>query len=350
MPTIGPGTYHLVISKATTKKDAKIKGTNWQKGALGGKTNKWFAYKEILMTVKKGHSNDPKVIKYPAVINNNNKVRKQFEKNPYATAKHPGSTERYLDKYMKDAGYIFKDPKTGVSQPMTDSQVQYIARLSKKITSGYKTDYQKMQAIYKYVAANIYYDFHALHAHKYQYSNPYLILYHLNSKKGSGPNYKSGKVGTPCQGYAAIVIAMARSINIPARYAYGRHITLPKKTWADVPTSEIYERTHWWSEAYVNGRWIIVDPRPASYNKWRRSSFSASGTWIYGGLGNYSAFAPSNEQISTSYIYTGIYPGSKEGRFASDLSETAQLRTFLETEKNYTTNGSLVTCSHHLNP
>lgn len=350
VPTIGAGTYHLVISKATTKKAAKISGnSNWQGGTLGGNTRKWFAYKEVLMTVKKGHSNDPKVIKYPAVINNNRTLHKKCDKNAYASRTNPGSTERYLDEYMKDMGYIFKDPKTGISSPMKKSQVNYIKRLAAKVTFGCNTDYKKMQAIYKYVATNVYYDWHAFVTHKYQYANPYLNLYHLNNKQSSGPNYRNGRVATTCQGYAAMVIAMARCLDIPARYAYGCHVTLTGKTWMDMKGSDVSKRNHWWAEAYVDGRWILIDGNPGSYNKWFRSSFVDPGFWSYGGLGNYSAFDPSDEQLSASYIYTKIYPGSKEGRFASDYSETKQLRAFLETVSNNVKNGSRLNASYKTN-
>ena len=116
---------------------------------------------------------------------------------------------------------------------MTASRVNYITKLAKKVTSGYSSDYKKMQAIYKYVATNFYYDRYAYSQGKYEYANPYLNLYHFNNKSSSGANYKNGKVATTCQGYAAMVIAMARSLDIPARYVYGNHITLTGTIWAD---------------------------------------------------------------------------------------------------------------------
>lgn len=347
VPSIGTGTYHLTIAKATTTKDAKISGnTKWWKGTLGGSTTKWFAYKEVLLTVKSGHSNDPKVVKYSTAVNNNKAIRSQYDSADSSASGYQGSYERYMDKYMTDMGYIFKDPKTGENSPMTASRVNYITKLAKKVTSGYSSDYKKMQAIYKYVATNFYYDRYAYSQGKYEYANPYLNLYHFNNKSGSGANYKNGNVATTCQGYAAMVIAMARSLDIPARYVYGNHITLTGTIWADKKDSDVSKRSHWWAEAYVDGRWIVIDANAGSYNKWFRSSFSDAGTWSYGGLGNYSAFDPSDEQLSSSYIYNDVYPGSKEGRFASNASEVSQLKAFLETDSSGVKNGTLLNSSY----
>lgn len=347
VPSIGTGTYHLTIAKATTTKDAKISGnTKWWKGTLGGSTTKWFAYKEVLLTVKSGHSNNPKVVKYSTAVDNNQKVRSRYEPDETTASDYTGSYERYLDKYMNDNAYIFKDPKTGKNSPMTESRVNYITRLAQKVTSGSESDYDRLQKIYKYVASNIYYDRYAYAQSKYQYANPYLNLYHLNSRSGSGANYNKGKVATTCQGYAAMVIAMARSLDIPARFVYGNHITLTGTIWSDKKDSDVSKRTHWWAEAYVDGRWIVIDANAGSYNKWFRSSFSDAGTWSYGGLGNYSAFDPSDEQLSSSYIYNEVYPGSKEGRFASDAAEVKQLKDFLENDNSGTKNGTLLNSSY----
>ena len=136
IPYMGTGTYHLAISKATTTKDARISGnTKWWKGTLGGSTNKWFAYKEVLLTVKSGHSNDPKVVKYNTALNNNKTIRSQYEYSDPSVPGYQGSYERYLDKYMNDMGYIFKDPKTGKKSTMTASKVNYITKLAKEILS-----------------------------------------------------------------------------------------------------------------------------------------------------------------------------------------------------------------------
>ena len=56
-----------------------------------------------------------------------------------------------------------------------------------------------------------------------------------------------------------MVIAMARSLDIPARFVYGNHITLTGTIWSDKKDSDVSKRTHWWAEAYVDGRWIVID-------------------------------------------------------------------------------------------
>ena len=35
--------------------------------------------------------------------------------------------------------------------------------------------------------------------------------------------------------------------------------------------------THYWSELYINGKWIVVDARSATKNRWARTGFGCKG-------------------------------------------------------------------------
>ena len=127
---------------------------------------------------------------------------------------------------MKDISFVFKDPKTGKQENMTANQLKFIQKVAKEVTSGASSDYKKILKIYEYVGTNFYYDELANKMGTYQFANPYKNLYNFKYKKTS-PNSKSGKVATTCQAYAALVIALARAEGIPARLAYGHHISQP---------------------------------------------------------------------------------------------------------------------------
>lgn len=324
------GTYHLYITAATSKKDAKVSnGVNWKYGTLGG--TEGSIYKEAVLTVKSGQNNNLKLIKYKDVINNNQKIRNKYEKQSQHIDSYKGSYVRYQDVYLNDIPLILWNPKTKEYNYLTDDQVKYIADVAHKITNGAKTKYQKVLKIYEYVAQNVYYDHLALSERKYQYVNPYRNLYNLRNNKNS-ENSKNGKVATTCQGYAGLVVALARAEGIPARLAYGRHIHQPGTIWANVDKDDINTITHYWSEVYLDGKWIVADARSAMKNKWVRSDFGFSGIWDKKNFINYSHFDPTDEQLSSSYIYVGIYPGAKDGAYICRIDEVEQMTSFLENE------------------
>ena len=101
----GAGTYHLTIARATTAAGANIApGSNWWKGPLGGSDG--YAYKEAVLTVASGQNNNPKVVKYTAAIDNNNKTTNQYEKKSYHDSAYKGSYAKYTDRYLKDMKFV----------------------------------------------------------------------------------------------------------------------------------------------------------------------------------------------------------------------------------------------------
>ena len=328
--TIPAGYYHLTIARATTTSAADVsKGADWYNGTLGG--SKGYCYKEALFRVKSGEENNLKLVKYPEVIENNTTLK--------ASHNVDGTNDSvYLDKYMKDLDYMFKNPKTGVKTAMTKSRVAYIEKVAGSITKGAENDYEKLLKIYEYVAENFYYDQYAFDTGKYQYANPYLNIYNLRNSKSSA-NSSGGKVATTCQGYASAVILLARAEGIPARIVNGHHISYPGKIWSDKTASQVSQISHWWAEAYVDGRWIIIDANAGSGNKWERTSFSASGTWRKWGLTSYIGFDPELEQFSNCYAYITIFDGETENDLLTDENEETKLRTFLNKTSSGVKNG-----------
>lgn len=327
---ISAGYYHLTIARAITTADADVaKGRAWYNGPLGGSSG--YCYKEALLQVKSGEENNLKLVGYPDIIENNASLAELYDVN--------GTTDNvYLDEYLDDLNYMFVNPKTGISTKMTESRVKYIKKVAEKVTKGAENDYEKLLKIYEYVTEKVYYDQLAYDQKKYQYANPYLNIYNMEEKISSD-NSVNGKVSTTCQGYASMVILLARVEGIPARIVNGSHISYPLSIWSDKKLSQITSVTHWWAEAYVNDRWIVIDANAGTGNKWLRTGFSEKGTWRKQGITSYIGFDTDREQLSNCYSYITIKEGSTTSRF-KDAREKQKLASFLETAYSGIKNGT----------
>lgn len=207
---------------------------------------------------------------------------------------------RFTDKALGDVkSLLFRDPKSGKVASVTKKKTDYFKTVSKAVTKGAGTDYQKVRKIYEYIAENFYYDDVAFASKKNQYLDPYRNLYNLRNKKKSANSMSNGKVATVCVGNAGMVTALARAQGIPARIVNGHHVGLSAEkyyNWSNEPN--ISKVDHWWAEVYVNGRWIVVDPTPGNGNRWN----SKTNQWTRTGLTNYVYFDPTIEQLSTSHV------------------------------------------------
>lgn len=336
MQSIPAGTYHLSIAKATDAEDAVITG-EWWKGALGGHDG--YCYANSVLIASDSTSNNLKLAVCKGVITKNKSVKNSVEPNKNTISSYKGSYVRYTDKYLKDISFVFKNPSTGKTASMTSKKVEYLHKVADKVTKGAKTDYEKLVKIFEYTAKNIYYDRYAFEQKKNQYTDPYRNIYNQRNKVESVNSTSKGQVATTCQGYSAIVVALARAEGIPARLIYGRHTESENKLWSEQAAADLKKFNHWWAEAYVDGRWIVIDANAGSNNIWKRSSFSAKGIWSCGGTEDYTAFDPSEEQVSNSYLYVEVYKGSNSGKYAVNSTEVSQLKTFLNTKSSGVTNG-----------
>lgn len=339
---IPAGFYHMSIACVTTEKDANIApGSKWYSGPLGGHNG--YTFDSILFQVTEGDENNLRLVKYPKAITNNQKVSDAYEvssqKDGYYRTSYEGSHVRYLDDNLKDIRFVLKDPATGKYSDMTTYRKNYMATRANNITANCDTDYEKVHEIYEYVTSNFYYDNLAFKAGKNQYAHPFLNIYNMRNKINTA-NSKDGKVATTCQGFAAMVVALARAEDIPARLVRGHHITPRYEIWSDIPKSIISDDTHWWAEVYVDGRWVFVDATTGCQNTWeRKSSFSEAGTWKEKPMNN-QGFDMSPEMLGNHYIYNSIYKGSSDGKYANVKSEVGQLQNFLNYKYSGTKNGT----------
>ena len=318
------GYYNLYIRRYATAEDAAA----LKYGTAG------VLYKNMEVKITNGTI---RILRYKDVIQNNREARELAAN--YAI-------ENYLDNTLEDIRFVLKDPKTKNSDnivyyDMTDDKISYIKQVSDRITAGMSSNYEKLLKIYEYTASNFYYDSVAFQTASNQYAHPYDNI--RNFEMGlSSANSQQGKVATTCQGYSAIFLALARAQGIPVRFVYGHHLSIPSNDW--LTEDNIDQRDHWWCEAYVNGKWIFVDPTTGTTNKHN----SRTGVWTYNGLTNYTFFDPSEEQIATSHAYMKVFPDYRFPKWLKDTYEVTTLHSFLETwnEAKSKSNGQLLSSDY----
>lgn len=311
---IPDGKYNIYIRRCETEEDAaNLKYNN--NGVLN---------KNMEIQVSNGK---PKILRYMDVINYNREIQAIGELY---------DPSLYLDNTLVDILFVLKDPVTNQYATMTEDKIAYIKKISDRVTAGITSDYDKLLKIYEYSAGNFYYDSVAFQTHSNQYADPYENI--RNFENGlTSVNSKDGKVYTTCQGYSAIFLALARAQGIPCRFVYGHRLAIPSNDWLTEDNIDV--KDHWWVEAYVDGRWIFVDPTVGTTNKYN----SSTGKWTIYGLTNYTYFDPSEEQIASSHVYMNIYPDYRHGRYITNASEITALLGFLDTANTSgVTNGALL--------
>ena len=293
------GYYNLYLRRCATAADAETKDYK-SSGVL---------YKNMEIKVTGGKV---KILRYKDVIEYNQSI-----KNIGALY----STDRYLDDTLEDIRFVLRNPATNVYAEMTSSKIYYIKTVSDRITQGAASAYEKLQKIYEYTAKNFYYDSVAFQTHSYQYADPYDNIYNYENRLSSA-NSVTGSVYTTCQGFSAIYLALARAQDIPTRFVYGHRLAVPSNDWLTEDNIDV--RDHWWTESYVDGRWIFADPTVGTTNKYNKTT----GVWTYTGLTNYTYFDASDEQVATSHVYMNIYPDYRAGKYIDDEYEMNLLRQF----------------------
>ena len=304
------GMYLLRITSAKTTADADVcNGAAWSKGTLGGEHG--FVWDTAMLYVS-GSDNDPKLIEFTDIVNRAKKTQSA------ADADNP----RYTDVYLKDMSYLLKDANFN-SKPMTADRVAYIKKVAESIASGASNDAVKLAKIYSYVTTNFYYDHYAYDLYiltggksNIQCVNPYDNLYNQRNKIASTNSTADGKVATVCDGYASMIVALCRSLGIPARSVYGCRNDTSDGLTSQVNTAN---KNHWWAEVYINGRWVTVDAERGSLNSWNRDElglssidsryrdekYKASDYWDYQGS-SVSGLDMSYAARATNFLLTGV--------------------------------------------
>ena len=146
---------------------------------------------------------------------------------------------------------------------------------ARAITAGLTDDYAKLQAIHDWVAHNIAYDYDYAATGKVYYL-PADVLTHRR---------------TVCEGYARLVDVLCDAVGIPCRIIYGYAAGASASSslsniWAaysqylkDKNLAVLQSKVkadHAWNEAYIDGRWVILDTTWNSSN-----SYSAATGFVW---------------------------------------------------------------------
>lgn len=155
-----------------------------------------------------------------------------------------------------------------------------IKALAQQLTAGAKTDREKMLAIHDWVASNIRYDYDTYTGKKNGKQDALSVLHAKTAI---------------CAGYSRLVAALGRSVGIPVQYV-GGFVSKPGSPW-DVVFENIWNGrfTHAWNQAYVDGKWIVMD------STWDSAGYSPQGEKSYEATRRY--FDPDPKIFASHHTY-----------------------------------------------
>ncbi len=155
------------------------------------------------------------------------------------------------------------EPQDKEMNPETQADkatVSEINSLAAEITKDCGSDYEKALAIHDWVAEYVYYDQDFLHD-KTDSTN-------ITSKSVLDNKY------AVCSGYSNLTKDLLSAAGIPSKVVYGYALGVSgEDDWSDVDLKKD-KLNHAWNEAYVGGRWIIIDSTWDSSNKYEAGNFT----------------------------------------------------------------------------
>ncbi len=155
-----------------------------------------------------------------------------------------------------------------------------ISSLARQITYGIESEYEQALAVHDWVAENIYYDYEALLNENSEQTDALSVL--INKRAA-------------CQGYSNLMAALLRSCLIPCKVQQGYVLNVNSdKQWTSSNINET-KSNHTWNEAYVDGRWIIIDVAYDSQNKYQ------NGQYVIGDIITHTYFDSTLEFFSLSH-------------------------------------------------
>ncbi len=145
-----------------------------------------------------------------------------------------------------------EDELMNLETRLTKESIETVRALAAEITEDCITDYDKVQAVHDWVAEHIYYD-KDFFTGKTKTTDVYTIPV-LESRH------------TVCSGYANLTKDLLAASGIPCKEVMGYALGISKTDdWDNVDLVRA-EPNHVWNEAYVDGRWIILDTTWDSQN------------------------------------------------------------------------------------
>ena len=201
------------------------------------------------------YGNDEKYHYYTSIVLSSI-IMKKTEDGAYFTAApvYGANLRIFNGNELNNLDYQMTTP-TSSRQEAVDA----ITSLAQQITEGVNGDYEKAQAVHDWVAENIYYD------------NDYL------NGKTKKTNIKSIDVMNNkyavCSGYSNLTNDLLAALKIPSRQVLGYSLGVTgEENWSQVNFNSLKEN-HVWNEAYIDGKWIIMDVTWDSSNTYEGGKF-----------------------------------------------------------------------------
>lgn len=180
------------------------------------------------------------------------------------------SAEDYIqlnfDWYNCDIGSFDIDMDKESYTEQRKNILSYQDEIKKKaleVTQNCTTDYEKCKAIHDWVSSNVWYDMDAFYNNKYGLYGSQDAISVFKNKKGV------------CEGYSNLTVEMLRSINIPAKKVRGISLGLGMSRNWTYDVLQTPKSNHAWTEAYVDGKWVILDTTWDSQNIYENGEFGA---------------------------------------------------------------------------
>jgi transglutaminase-like putative cysteine protease len=158
-----------------------------------------------------------------------------------------------------------------------------IRSLAAGLTDGLTDDYEKAGAIHDWVAENIWYDGDAARTGDYG----------DNSALGA---LRLGRA--VCDGYAKHNTALLRAAGVPTKFIYGYALGVDGDEWPS-ENLPLGNSNHSWNEAFINGRWVIIDVTWDSGNRYEHGRKVENG-----GLENRRYFDAAPEAFAAKHAIT----------------------------------------------
>lgn len=183
--------------------------------------------------------------------------------------------------------YLLMEPDNVYAYLINDE----IREVCREITKNCNTDMEKLQAIHDWVCNNLYYE----------------NIDNGGEGTGVGAIWVFYHRGTRCEGYADLTAAMCREVGIPCKemegYGVPKNIEgMTAQEILDLASSKPNMR-HMWNEAWVDGRWVLLDTTWDSQNY----SHTSDSEVIY-------------QPCKQTYFDMGLEEFSKTHLFASHIS------------------------------
>ncbi|MDR1573653.1 MAG: hypothetical protein LBS24_05040, partial [Clostridiales Family XIII bacterium] len=159
-----------------------------------------------------------------------------------------------------------------------------VLSLAAELTEGLRDDYEKARAIHDFVAANLWYDEDAARSGRPSSDNTALGALRLGR--------------AVCEGYAKLNAALLRAAGIPAKFVYGYALGVNGDEWPSKVLNPD-DSNHAWNEAFIDGRWVIIDATWDSGNRYAQGRKTESA-----GVRTYRYFDAAPEAFAADHATT----------------------------------------------